>query len=155
MDTRPVVHLFSALASPSQRLGPSAEAVRSLAARGRGQRVARATRQLLALGHRRILLVSGAERDASSTNAEMYGHCQVMLAEGLPLLPRLELGAAVEPIWPELAALLAEIAPTALLCTGKTLAQGLEAIVRRHGGLAPLLIVSPGFGIPNGDTTRH
>ncbi|WP_295514077.1 substrate-binding domain-containing protein [uncultured Pseudomonas sp.] len=152
MDTRPAVHLFSALPAPLRLLSPSAEAVRCLAARGRGQRIARATRHLLRLGHRRILLVSGSEQDARLTNADMYGHAQVMLAEGLPLLPRLELGSAV---WPELAALLEEIAPTVLLCTGKTLALGLAATLRGHGDLASLLIVSPEFGSLDGARPRH
>jgi len=155
MDSRPVVHLFSALTPSTQRLGPSAEALRALAARGRGQRIARTTRQLLALGHRRIMLVSGPERDALLTNADLYGHCQVMLAEGLPLLPRLELEAAIEPAWPELATLLDEVAPTALLCSRDVLVPGLETAVRRHAGLARLVIVGPGSGTPGLGTSRH
>ena len=143
MDTRPAVHLFSALAAPLQRLSPSAEAVRCLSARGRGQRIARTTRQLLAVGHRRILLVSGPEQDARLTNADMYGHAQVMLAEGLPLLPRLELGATPEPIWPELLALLEELAPSVWLCTQEVVVADLESAVRPHAGFAKLLIVGP------------
>lgn len=154
MDSRPVVHLFNALAPSTQHLGPSAEAVRGLAARGRGQRIARTTRQLLALGHRRIMLVSEPERDGLLTNAAMYGHCQVMLAAGLPLLPRLELEAD-EPVWPELATLLEEVAPTALLCSRDGLVAGLETAVRRHARLARLVVVGPGSGAPGLVISRH
>ncbi|KTT38285.1 hypothetical protein SB5_17310 [Pseudomonas oryzihabitans] len=155
MDTRPAVHLFSALAAPLQRLSPSAEAVRCLSARGRGQRIARATRQLLALGHRRILLVSGPERDVRLTNADMYGHAQVMLAEGLPLLPRLELGATAESVWPELLALLEELAPSVLLGTQEGVVADLESAVRPHAGFAKLLIVGPETRMTGPGAIRH
>ncbi|QDD88481.1 hypothetical protein [Pseudomonas oryzihabitans] len=161
MDTRPAVHLFGALFAPLQRLSPSAEAIRCLSARGRGQRIARATRQLLALGHRRILLVSGPEQDARLTNAYMYGHAQVMLTEGLPLLPRLELGATPEPIWPELLALLAlleeleELAPSVLLCTQEAVVADLESALRHHAGFAKLLIVGPEIRMTGPGAIRH
>lgn len=144
MDTRPAIHLFSTLTTPAERLGPSAAALRGLSARNCGQRIERATRHLVKLGHSRIMLVSAAERAAVFTQADMYGHCQVMLLEGLPLLPRLEVGAVGEAIWPELASLLAEVAPTALLCTQDALVPGLEAAVRCHPDLAHLAISSPG-----------
>lgn len=155
MNTRPAVHLFSALAAPLQRLSPSAEAIRCLSARGRGQRIARATRHLLTLGHRRILLVSGPEQDARLTNADMYGHAQVMLAEGLPLLPRLELGARAESVWPELLALLEELAPSVLLCTQEAVVPDLESAVGHHAGFAKLLIAGPETSMTGLGAIRH
>jgi hypothetical protein len=89
-------------------------------------------------------------------DAELQGHCQIMLAAGLPLLPRLELDEAGEPIWPELTTLLAEVAPTALLCTQHTLVPGLRsALHQRAGLLGSVIIVGPEASDPQAGTTWH
>lgn len=155
MDTRPAIHLFSTLTTSAQPLCPSAAALRGLCARGCRQRIERATRQLVRLGHSRIMLVSASARAEALTQAEMYGHCQVMLWAGLPLLPRLEVGQVGEVVWPELASLLAEVAPTALLCTQDALVPGLEAAVRRHPGLAQLTLSGPGTPARGRRGTTH
>jgi len=111
-----------------------------------GRRVALATRALLALGHRRILLVSGPDSDASVADACLSGHCQVMLAEQLPLLPRLQLDTAAEFHGPELLSLLESVAPTALLCTKLSLAARLQTLLQAHPELALLLVIGPDAG---------
>ncbi|ALZ84897.1 hypothetical protein APT59_12110 [Pseudomonas oryzihabitans] len=89
-------------------------------------------------------------------DAELQGHCQIMLAAGLPLLPRLELDEAGEPVWPELTALLTEVTPTALLCTQHALVARLRSALHQHAGLlGSVLVVGPGTSDPQGGTTWH
>jgi len=115
MDSRAAVQVRECLPSmPPEQDRPLGTAAAPLA-NEQGRRVALATRDLLALGHRRILLVSGPDSDASVADACLSGHCQVMLAEQLPLLPRLQLDTADESNGPELLSLLESVAPTALL----------------------------------------
>lgn len=89
-------------------------------------------------------------------DAELQGHCRIMLTAGLPLLPRLELDETGEPVWPELTTLLAEVAPTALLCTQHALVPGLRSALHPHAGLlGSVLVVGPGASDPQGGTTWH
>jgi len=124
-------------------LALAARAIRGRAAAAHGQRIALATQRLIALGHRQILLVTAQQRPIAEADAELQAHCQVMLAEGLPLLPRLELDPAASACWPELAARLTGITPTALLCTQPALARALQAALASQGELTPLTIMAP------------
>lgn len=143
MDSRTSVHARQRLALlPADPCPPPAQGNQALA-RARGRSIALATRRLLALGHQRILLVSGPDNETSVAEACLSGHCRVMLAAQLPLLPRLQLETALQPRGSVLASLLEELAPTALLCTEPRLAARLQAAARAHPALAPLLVVGP------------
>lgn len=140
MDTRPALrHRISAV-SPSARVALAARTTCCRHAEAHGQRIALATRHLIALGHLQILLVTAQQRSVAEADAELQAHCQVMLAEGLPLLPRLELDPAAPAYGPELAARLAGIAPTALLCTQPALARALQSALACQDALT---IVGP------------
>jgi len=90
------------------------------------------------------------------TDAELQGHCQIMLAAGLPLLPRLELHEAGEPVWPKLTTLLTEVAPTAFLCTQHVLVARLRSALHPHAGLlGSVLVVGPAASDQQGGTTWH
>lgn len=140
MDTRPALHPRNPGVTPLARVALVATSTRRRAAAAHGQRIALATQHLLTLGHRRILLVTAQQRPAAEADAELQAHCQVMLAEGLALLPRLELDPAAPACWPELAATLIGIAPTALLCTQPALARALQTALTPQGELT---IVGP------------
>ncbi len=135
MDTRPALHLRTPAISPPVGVALAAGTIRCRHAEAHGQRIALATRHLIALGHLQILLVTARQRSVAEADAELQAHCQVMLAEGLPLLPRLELDLAAPPYGPELAASLAGIAPTALLCTQPALARALQTALASQGEL--------------------
>ncbi|MEH3023757.1 MAG: hypothetical protein PGN19_13600 [Pseudomonas oryzihabitans] len=73
----------------------------------------------------------------------MRGHGEVMLATGLPLLPRLELAMTAPLDWPEWRSTLDAVAPTALLCTRAALVPPLEAALHAHHPLSPVIVVAP------------
>lgn len=155
MDNRRAPH---SLSSPGITRRPCliTAAERCLAPQARIQRIADATRCLVALGHERILLVSMAGQAMALADAELQGHCQIMLAAGLPLLPRLELDEAGEPVWPKLTTLLTEVAPTALLCTQHALVARLRGALHPHAGLlGSVLVVGLGASDPQRGTTWH
>jgi hypothetical protein len=138
MDTRPAIRPLDPFATPSRRLALAAYPDHCRSAEANGQRIALATQRLIALGHRRILLVTPGE----SPIAELQAHSQVMLAEGLPLLPCMELDPAAILCWPELAIRLHGAAPTALLCTQAALVRALQS-GRYPGALPTLTITGP------------
>lgn len=136
MDTRPAIRPLDPFATPSQRLALNTDSGHCRFAEAHGQRIALATQRLIALGHRRILLVTPGEPPI----AELQAHSQVMLAEGLPLLPCMELDPAATLRWPELATRLQGTAPTALLCTRATLVRALQSA--RYPGALPTLTIT-------------
>ncbi|WP_278441239.1 hypothetical protein [Pseudomonas oryzihabitans] len=142
-------------ALPAPRAATLPVTLRLWSAAAQGRRIAQATRQLIALGHRRILLVALAEADALRADAELQGHGEVMLAAGLPLLPRLELDTAAALDWREWRSALEAVAPTALLCTRAALVPPLEAALRSHGLLSQLIVVGPDNGVATAVATRH
>ncbi|WP_312378312.1 hypothetical protein [Pseudomonas oryzihabitans] len=152
MDTPVAVIPF---ALPAPRPATLQVTLRLWSAAAQGRHIAQATRQLIALGHRRILLVALAEADALPADAELQGHGEVMLAAGLPLLPRLELDTAAALDWPEWQSALEAVAPTALLCTRAALVPPLEAALRSHGRLSQLIVVGPDNGVVTAVATHH
>lgn len=142
-------------ALPAPRPATLPVTLRRWSAAAQGQRIAQATRQLIVLGHRRILLVTLAEPDALRADAELQGHGEVMLAAGLPLLPRLELDTAAALDWPEWQSALEAVAPTALLCTRAALVPPLETALRSHGRLSQLIVVGPDNGVATAVATHH
>ena len=152
MDTPVAV---TPIALPAPRPTTLPVTLRLWSAAAQGQRIAQATRQLIVLGHRRILLVTLAEPDALQADAELQGHGEVMLAAGLPLLPRLELDTAAALDWLEWQSALEAVAPTALLCTRAALVPPLEAALRSHGLLSQLIVVGPDNGVATAGATRH
>lgn len=152
MDTPVAV---TPIALPAPRPATLPVKLRRWSAAAQGRRIAQATRQLLAFGHRRILLVTLAEPDALRADAELQGHGEVMLAAGLPLLPRLELDTASKLDWLDWQSALEAVAPTALLCTRAALVPPLEAALRSHGLLSQLIVVGPDNGVATAVATRH
>lgn len=138
MDTHPAIRPLDPFATPSQRLALTTDSGHCRSAEAHGQRIALATQRLIALGHRRILLVTAGEPPI----ADLQAHSQVMLAEGLPLLPCMELDPTAILCWPELAIRLQGAAPTALLCTQAILAQTLQTALY-PGALPSLTITGP------------
>lgn len=138
MDTRPAIRPLDPFATPSQRLALANDLDHCRSAEAHGQCIALATQRLIVLGHRRILLVTAGEPPI----ADLQAHSQIMLAEGLPLLPCLELDPAAILCWPELAIRLQGAAPTALLCTRAILAQTLQTALY-PGALPSLTITGP------------
>lgn len=145
----------SPVVPPAPRPATLPVALRVRSATAQGRRIAQATRQLIALGHKRILLVAHMEPDALRSDAELQGHGEVMLAVGLPLLPRLELDTATPLDWPEWQSALEAVAPTVLLCTRAALVPPLEAALRSHGLLAHLTVVGPDNGVAAAGSTHH
>jgi len=152
MDIRPALRHRTPAVSPWTRTPLAARTACHRHAEAHGQRIALATRHLIALGHLQILLVTARQRSVAEADAELQAHCQVMLAEGLPLLPRLELDLAGPPYGPELAASLAGIAPTALLCTQPALARALQTALASQGELT---IVGPEIAIGAQNASWH
>ncbi|MDC7827859.1 MULTISPECIES: substrate-binding domain-containing protein [Pseudomonas] len=152
MDTPVAV---TPIALPAPRPATLPVTLRRWSAAAQGRRIAQATRQLIALGHRRILLVAHVEADALRADAELQGHGEVMLAAGLPLLPRLELDTASKLDWPEWQSALEAVAPTALLCTRAALVPPLEAALRSHGLLSQLIVGGTDNGVATAGATHH
>lgn len=139
MEIRPALRPHASVTTSTGRLALVAKAIRCSDAKAHGQRIALETQRLIMLGHRRILLVTAGEPPI----AELQAHSQVMLAEGLPLLPCLELDTAAALCWPELVSRLQDAAPTALLCTRATVLQALQTALSDHGERPSLTITGP------------
>ena len=111
-----------------------------------------ATQQLLTLGHTRIGMIAGPVQQSDRAQLRYQGYCGAMRDAGLTPLPLMEMAHHTRIDAGRLAALLAEHALTALLCSNDLLALSAIGSLQRLGYAVPEQISVVGFdGIALGE----
>lgn len=93
---------------------------------------------LIAAGHRRIVVISGAFTASDRARQRFAGYADAMRAHGLPVLDPVNLPSHTASNAPQIRALMAQAeAPTAFFCTNDLLAIGVISDLKRLGLRVP------------------